>query len=247
MLNCDPVTGVCLLPELADGVAGRTATPQTSQPVVRYIGDPMCSWCWGMAPVLEQLLDYCRSHQYGFGVHVGGLRPGGGDTWNAAFRSFLRNEWAHIHQVSGQTFGYTLLERSEFNYDTEPACRAVVSLQLLRAQETQETPTLLAFFAGIQKRFYVDGQDPGDSGFYRELCADFAVPYQEFLDIFLSEEARSATQREFQRCRRWGIRGFPSIILDRQGEITPIATGYASSSVLFEQIETVLATSSPRT
>ena len=73
------------------------------------------------------------------------------------------------------------------------------------------------------------------------------MPYQEFLDIFLSEEARSATQQEFQRCRSWGIRGFPSIIVDRQGEITPIATGYAPSTKLFAQIESVLARSSPRT
>ncbi|MFQ5523922.1 MAG: DsbA family protein, partial [Acidimicrobiia bacterium] len=36
-----------------------------------YVGDPMCSWCWGFAPEIEDLAD-----EYPVEVVVGGLRPG---------------------------------------------------------------------------------------------------------------------------------------------------------------------------
>jgi putative protein-disulfide isomerase len=38
-----------------------------------YVGHPMCSWCWGFAPVLERLIDALRVP---IAVIVGGLRPG---------------------------------------------------------------------------------------------------------------------------------------------------------------------------
>ena len=41
-----------------------------------YFADPMCSWCWGFAPVIEQTL----RRRYGEAIPVrlvlGGLRPG---------------------------------------------------------------------------------------------------------------------------------------------------------------------------
>ncbi len=87
---------------------------------------------------------------------VGGLRPGGGDEWNSSFKAFLRHEWENIHRVTGQPFGFTILDDAEFNYDTEPACRAVVAMSQL--QESNQV--LLAFFSGIQRRLYVQGADP---------------------------------------------------------------------------------------
>ena len=38
-----------------------------------YVGDPMCSWCWGFAPVLERMQEV---YDVPLRVVVGGLRPG---------------------------------------------------------------------------------------------------------------------------------------------------------------------------
>ncbi len=38
-----------------------------------YVGDPMCSWCWGIAPQLDTLV---RTHpDIPLRIVVGGLRP----------------------------------------------------------------------------------------------------------------------------------------------------------------------------
>ena len=239
MKTCDTETGFCSLPQSPAGSASRPAGG-AGAPAVRYIGDPMCSWCWGMSPALQELAAYCHSRNIDFSVHVGGLRPGGGDEWSPSFKDFLRHEWTRIHQVTGQPFGFTLLDKAEFDYDTEPACRAVVVMAELLKKKTQGGQALLSFFSAIQKHFYVDGADPREAAFYCELCSEAAIPYQEFLEHFLSASAKAATLKEFQRCRNWGIRGFPSIVLDWQGQITPLASGYATSTVLIQKLSSLV-------
>ncbi|WP_370679600.1 DsbA family protein [Comamonas sp. GB3 AK4-5] len=209
-------------------------------PTVRYIGDPMCSWCWGISPALQALAAYCKDHHIDFSVHVGGLRAGGGDAWNAPFKAFLRHEWETIQRVTGQPFGFTLLDEAAFHYDTEPACRAVVAMSQLLAERKDASQAVLAFFSGIQKQFYVDGADPKQAAFYRPLCTQAGVPYAEFLQHFLSPQAQAATLEEFQRCRSWGIRGFPSILLDRGGEMRLLASGHTTGTALMEKLESLL-------
>lgn len=238
MLNCDAKTGLCSLPE-SDQAASQVSEHAT-KPTVRYIGDPMCSWCWGISPALKELAIYCDSHHINFTVHVGGLRPGGGDAWNPQFKAFLRHEWETIQQRTGQPFGFSVLDKPEFNYDTEPACRAVVAMSLL-LQHRPNSQAILAFFSGIQRQFYVDGADPKQPEFYPDLCAEAGVSFEEFLQVFQSDHAKSATVQEFQRCRSWGVRSFPSILLEADGGMTLLASGYTTISALIEKIELSLS------
>jgi len=40
-----------------------------------YIADPMCSWCWGFAPIIEKIRER-YSDRLNFGLMLGDLRPG---------------------------------------------------------------------------------------------------------------------------------------------------------------------------
>lgn len=245
MLHCDPESRVCTLPEAEqDAIPHATAATRAT---VRYVGDPMCSWCWGLSPTLKELAAYCAGHNLGFSVQMGGLRPGGGDAWNSAFKAFLRNEWEHIGQATGQPFGFSLLEAADFDYDTEPACRAVVAMSKLLAGADPDSRRLLAFLAAIQHRFYVEGEDPKTPEFYRDPCASVSVAHEAFVALFLSAEAGLATRKEFQRCRAWGVRGFPSLLLEIEGRMRLLASGYADSGSLIDRLEASLKTLSPKT
>lgn len=239
MMDCDPDTGTCFLPQNANETIS-TVHQTATIPTVRYIGDPMCSWCWGISPELKKVAEYCQNHGIGFGVTVSGLRPGGGDAWNEQFKAFLRHEWENIQRVTGQPFGFSLLDKDEFNYDTEPPCRAVVVMSKLLERHENSSRLILEFLSGIQYRFYVDGEDPKSVEFYRELCSAAGVAYEDFLNAFLSSEAKAATAQEFERCRHWGVRGFPSILLDNNGGITLLSSGYTSSATLIAKLETLL-------
>lgn len=240
MMNCDPVTGACLLPEL--DTPADTAAPVTREGwAVRYIGDPMCSWCWGISPTVNAVAAFCQAEGIEFSITMGGLRPGGGDPWNAAFKDFLRKEWEHIARTTGQPFGFALLEAPHFDYDTEPACRAVATVKLLQDRHQLPATTALDFFAAVQRKFYVDGQDPKDTTFYASICASLALDFDAFRTLFDSPEARQAVQQDFVRCRKWGVRSFPTLLLERQGAMEPLAAGYVTEEQVLARLRAEIA------
>ena len=152
----------------------------------------------------------------------------------------ILSHWQAVNASTGQLFNFQDALPEGFVYDTEPACRDVVVMSQL--QEISQV--LLAFFSGIQQRFYVDGADPKQPAFYQALCAEAGVSYADFLKVFQSPEAKIATTQEFQRCRSWGIRGFPSIVLEVNGRVTHLASGYTTATALIEKIESTLSNSS---
>lgn len=199
-----------------------------------YVGDPMCSWCYGIAPVVSSLQAYCDDNNLPFDIVVGGLRSGGLDQWNESFRAFLRNEWQKIAQVTGQPFRFNILDLAYFDYDTTPSCKAIVTAkQLLPADNNR---TLTHFYAAIQRRFYFDNEDPKQSDFYEGICAEFGIDYHQFKHFFESDEALQKTREEFAWCGQVGVHGFPTFLKINQGEITVLAAGYTSLSRLIRRV-----------
>lgn len=245
MMQCDLVTGVCALPDAGDDAA---TDPQSvgAHPTFHYIGDPMCSWCWAISPALEAVAAFCAARDIGFSITVGGLRAGGGDAWNAAFRDFLRKEWQHVAAVSGQPFGFSLLDAPHFDYDTEPACRAVVTAQRLQARGDGPGSAVLPFFAAVQRKFYVDGQDPKIVDFYADICRSLNMDFDAFRRLFASPEAQAATQQAFVRCRQWGVRSFPTLALEREGRLQILANGFVTPEQAIALAEQVTADGAQR-
>ncbi len=239
MLQCDPISGSCQIPEQAP--AATRSSARTEKLAVHYVGDPMCSWCWGISGAVRSLATFCQDEGIPFTVTMGGLRAGGGDPWSLQFKEFLRNEWAHIASATGQSFGFKLLERQSFNYDTEPACRAVAAAQLVSGAEALAGLGLLRFFSAIQKKFYVEGEDPTQATFYRSICEEFGIDADSFLATWNSEAAVQAVQRDFQRCREMGVRSFPTLLLEHDGTTTTLANGYVTGDQLIARIKTAVA------
>lgn len=235
MMKCDPVTGVCLLPEQDNPVDTAVAAARLGW-AVHYVGDPMCSWCWGISPTVSAVEAFCEAQGIEFSITMGGLRAGGGDPWNETFKSFLRNEWQHIGQATGQPFGFTLLEAEHFNYDTEPSCRAIATVKLLQARHQFPVANVLRFFTAIQHKFYVEGQDTTKVDFYASICASLALDFDEFCAVFDSAEAQQAVQQEFMRCRQLGVRSFPTLLLEHDGKIKTLAAGFVTTEDVLSRV-----------
>ena len=164
----------------------------------------------------------------GFRVVMGGLRAGGGDPWNDQFRSFLRNEWQHIAQVTRQPFSFKLLDRPFFNYDTERACRAVA---VVRALSNDEALTL-DFVSRVQRKFYVDGDNSKLVEFYRPICTEVGLSFDDFAKAFGSAEAIQEVGSHFKLARELGARGFPSVIAQVDGKVRQLSVGYRNFAAL---------------
>lgn len=230
-MNCNPETGIC------EPIALNGASPTNNNldnPELIYVGDPMCSWCWGISPILSELKTK-YGNQLNFRIVLGGLRPGGGDPWNDNFKTFLQHHWEEVSERSGQPFSYHLFEQENFNYDTEPSCRAVfVARQFIPERE-------LEFFETVQYNFYVKNLDPTKVEFYKNICEKFDINYEDFKLHFFSKEAKQGTHKEFLLNREWGVRGYPSILMKRNDKITILSSGYTKLETMIELIENNLA------
>lgn len=200
----------------------------SAQASLIYVGDPMCSWCYGISEELSMVWDSYPDLDKD--VILGGLRPGGGDVWDAEFRDFLKHHWLDVQAASGVPFSFDLLDRTSFDYDTEPACRAVAIVK-------QIAPTrAFQFFKSVQRGFYLEGRDPKEVDFYKSICADLEIDFTDFERRFDTNEARDAVAAEFTTARSLGANSFPTVLLRMEGQIHVIAKGYATAEQMADQI-----------
>ncbi len=228
---CDPETGLCILPAF-EGEANEPIEFREDLEII-YVGDPMCSWCWGISPALHQLEQQAKQKGIAFRIVVGGLRPGGGDEWNEKFTSFLGHHWEEVNKRSGQPFNHDLLKRESFNYDTEPSCRAVVAARVLDPNLEHQ------FFELVQHYFYVQNQDPNQVNFYAPICSKLGLSFEDFKTLFESEEVKQRTRSEFAINRQWGVRGYPTVLFRKEDQLHMLARGYASSEDMWQRLSQI--------
>lgn len=198
-----------------------------------YIADPMCSWCYGFGPELAALLEGLPGG-IPIEIVVGGLRPYNTKVMDDELKSSLLEHW---HKVEGQTglpFNYDALSRENFIYNTEPACRAVVAARML-------APNVSLFvFHEIQRAFYAEGQDvtQGDvlASVVTKALAEggYQIDEATFLATWNSDVAIKATRDDFIQVSNWGITGFPALVLERDGKLDMVTSGYVAMPKLIE-------------
>lgn len=185
-----------------------------------YVMDPMCSWCWGFAPVFDALAGQARAAGVEAQLLVGGLRPGTREALDAATRGYILEHWRAVAARTGQPFRFEGALPEGFVYDTEPACRALVTVR--QHDPARVWPLLRA----IQQAFYVEGRDVSRPAVLVELAEAAGVPRQAFAEAFDSAALREATQADFRRTQNLGIAGFPTLLAERDGQLALLTNGY---------------------
>lgn len=187
-----------------------------------YVGDVMCSWCWGFAPVLDRLRE-----RFGIPMRVvnGGLRPGPhAQPLNPEMVSYLTDAWNKVREATGQPLDpawlAARLEGPPWKFDSElPAIAVTVMRRLAPGSE-------LRFFYDLQYAFYAEGADLTEPAAYPPLLAGYPVEADRFCAEMLTPQAQQAAWGDFAEARSMGVFGFPSLLIRRNGETAPVARGY---------------------
>lgn len=205
-----------------------------------YIGDPMCSWCYGFGKELAALT---RQHpELPLQIIVGGLRVGGTEVLDQAGKQFRLAHWARVGAASGLPFNREgLMARENFIYDTEPICRAVVTARIIAPQAD-----LLQVFRALQAGFYVDAADTTDAHILAALGAKalaeagHGIDAAAFLAVWQAGTTIAATRDDFAIARHLGVRSFPALLLERDGLLEFIGSGYAAADELERLLQQLL-------
>ena len=194
-----------------------------------YVGDPMCSWCWGFAPEIESL-----ARDLPVEVVVGGLRPGpNARELDDGMALQLREHWEEIAEWTGQPFDVRFLDRRDgWKYDTEPAAIAVTEVR------SRDQSSTLDYFSSVQNAFYAEGRDVTDFEVLSDLAEWVGLDRSSFMEEVRTSRAQKIAWEDFSRARNWGISGFPTLVgeLD-DGRLALLARGWTEADTIRMRIE----------
>jgi putative protein-disulfide isomerase len=169
-----------------------------------YFSDPMCSWCYGFGPVMDQV-----AARYGEALPIqlvmGGLRPGTDRPMTAEARAEILSHWSHVAEATGVPFDERVLADG-FVYDTDPAARAVVLMRRLAPQAA------LAYLHRLQRAFYAEARDITQAAVLAELAEGFGQDRAAFEAELADEELKRQTWGDYAVSQRAGVTGFPTLV-----------------------------------
>lgn len=198
-------------------------------PRLTYVADPMCSWCFAFGPELATIIEETGLVP---DLVMGGLFVGPNALrLDRQLRSYLDETWDRVSAACGRPIDRRHLERSDWVYDTEPSCRAVVAVRRM------DPDVALPFFSRLQQAFYVDGVDLANPDEVASLATTFG------LDELGARRALADPEicaEDFGWARSRGIGGFPTLVLHRDGEAIVVSAGYRRAAPVLRTIKTLL-------
>jgi putative protein-disulfide isomerase len=176
-----------------------------------YLFDPLCGWCYGASPVLQQL-----------GQHPGitlelaptGLFAGGGRTLDAAFADYAWTNDTRIAKLTGQRFtpAYRtqVLGRLGSAFDSSTATLALTAVALT------DPPRELQALKLLQEARYVDGLDTTAVPVVARLLRDVNLATAADRLVAADAELRQVNTLRQQRAqglmRSLGASGVPALV-----------------------------------
>ena len=195
-----------------------------------YVMDPMCSWCWGFAPVMTALAAQAEADGVSLSLRVGGLRREQ-VVMDGAGRERTLSYWHAVHSATGQAFNLEQGLPDALIYDTEPACRAVVAARHL--DETRAWSLSLL----IQQAFYQHRRDVTQPSVLVELAEAAGLSRSEFAECYDDPSTKAATAADFAWVENLGIAGFPTLLAEHQGQLALVTNGYQPLPALAALLE----------
>jgi putative protein-disulfide isomerase len=172
-----------------------------------YIHDPMCSWCWGFAPVLDELMDQLPEHIEVKRL-VGGLAPDSDVPMPEETREYVQRQWRRIEEtIPDRNFNFDFWTRCQPRRSTYPACRAVIAAR----GQGEDNDVLMT--KAIQRAYYEQARNPSDTETLVDLAGEIGLDVGVFATALTSSAVDEQFDREIGQSRALGARGFPSLVL----------------------------------
>jgi putative protein-disulfide isomerase len=204
-----------------------------------YFADPMCSWCYGFSPVIGAIAERFEDRMP-LDLVMGGLRAGNTSPMRPQDKDYIRTAWTQVNGATGQPFDFAFLERDGFVYDTEPACRAVVTVRRMMPK------LALAFMGRVQQAFYAENRDMTSPDEIAAVAEEAGLEREAFADAFLAPDTRNETFRDFLTAQQLGIHGFPTLIAGSEVEGYALVTnGYRPLDDILVPMERWWASGAP--
>lgn len=206
----------------------------SSNPVLYYVHDPMCSWCWGFKPVLEQLQKKLQD-KLQLTYILGGLAIDSESEMTQQMQSDIKSNWQRIQKtIPGTEFNYDFWDKNTPRRSTYPACRAVIAAGL------EGDNNDLKMIDAIQQAYYLNAQNPSNYTVLYELARKLALDESQFKLNIHSENTQNELIKQIKFSRSIGADSFPSLFLSINKEYFPVVIDYNNTDIILEHLQVYL-------
>lgn len=201
-----------------------------------YLFDPLCGWCYGASPVVQQLAQHSNIN---LALAPTGLfSDAGGRVMDAGFADYAWSNDLRIQKLTGQrlteAYHAQVLGKPGLRFDS-----GAVTLALTAVSQTEPQRELAALKL-LQEARYVQGQDTSALSTVANILREHGLaPAAELLqdgDAQLKITNQARVQTAQQLMRNLGAQGVPVLVLN-QGRSPRLLR----SDLLFGNIEALLA------
>ena len=211
-----------------------------SKPILYYVYDPMCSWCWGYrdswlklsAKLAKLSSELSPEHSLEIRYQLGGLAPDSDVVMPMDMQQTLQNIWRNIHAQLGTQFNFDFWTECKPQRSTYPACRAC----LIARNEGKEKEMLFA----IQQGYYLQAKNPSLTDVLAELAEGIGFDKAWFKQQLHDDAVNKQLFEEINTSRQLPIQGFPSLVLSIDGKNTPLALEYLDWQKTYSKITEIL-------
>lgn len=194
-----------------------------------YVTNPMCAWCYGFTSVMRRLRALWQE-RLEVQVLFGDLQAHNTEPLHHEHKEKLALSWHRVQERTYLPFDYRFFIQRSFVFNTEPACRAMLCVRLLR-------PVLaLEVLRAMHSAFFVDNLDLKNTNELVRLVGLFGIPENLFLTLFESEEIAQQMEEEFAYVDSIGATTYPSTYLLTPEGPQRLSAGYVALDELEQRL-----------
>jgi len=199
-------------------------------PTIYYVVDPMCSWCWGFAPVWREFVSEIPESVAVVDL-MGGLAPDNEAPMDSAMRQYVQDAWGAVKARTGAEFNFEFWNKCEPKRSTYPACRAVI------AAGEQASGARSLMYDAIQRAYFLEARNPSDAEALECVAGEIGLDRKQFTEDLGSDHINRIFQLELESVAKLGVSGFPTIVVKRESPGEParydlLAAGFSELDVL---------------
>lgn len=194
--------------------------------------DPMCGWCYGFQPELEQFLDKFASAEVDW--IMGGLAPDTNQPMDENLRQTISAYWYQIEENSQVTFNHDFWKLNTPYRATYSACRAVISAENLIAKSAQK------MVKAIQSAYYMEAKNPSLEETLIDCASSIGLDKTQFLEAFKSEETEQRLRQHLSITHQLQVRGFPALFyIDKEDHAYALTLGFNQAANLEQRLNQI--------
>ena len=201
--------------------------PQT-QTSLFYVYDPMCSWCWGYQPTLENITKVLETKKIPWTKVLGGLAPDTQEPMPLELRRSIQGYWREIEALLGTSFNHDFWTKNTPRRSTYPACRAILIARRHGLEDEMNR--------AIQHAYYLNAENPSLTSVLCSLAEKLGLNPEEFAVELEGKETKEALLKEIRFARSIGGNRFPSWILKQGESFRSLSFDYKNPAPLVDEV-----------